>query len=40
LRRVARRAPQLTKSAEVKELHSAVGVALALLGRAEPVLDP
>ena len=39
LRRVARRAPELTRSAQVKELHSAIGVALALLDRAEPVLD-
>jgi hypothetical protein len=40
LRRVARAAGQLKKSAPVKELHSSIGVALALLGRAEPVLDP
>jgi hypothetical protein len=40
LRRVGRDAAQLKKSASVKELHSSIGVALALLGRAEPVLDP
>jgi len=39
LRRVGREAAQLQKSAQVKELHSGIGVALALLGRAEPVLD-
>jgi hypothetical protein len=39
LRRVARVAGQLSASAKVKELHSAIGAALALLGRAEPVLD-
>jgi hypothetical protein len=39
LRRVARAAPQLTASAKVKELHSAIGAALALLGRIEPVID-
>jgi hypothetical protein len=39
LRRVAKDASQLKKSASVKELHSSIGVALALLGRAEPVLD-
>jgi hypothetical protein len=40
LRRIGRDAAELTKSAQVKELHSSIGVALALLGRAEPVLDP
>ena len=40
LQRVARHASKLTKSAQVKELHSSIGTALALLGRAEPVLDP
>ncbi|HEY5173114.1 MAG TPA: hypothetical protein VIK54_15425, partial [Acidimicrobiia bacterium] len=39
LQRIARNASKLTKSAEVKELHSSIGTALALLGRAEPVLD-
>jgi len=39
LRRVARVAGELTASAKVKELHSAIGAALALLGRAEPVID-
>src|SRR5262249_55628823 len=39
LRHVGRDAAQLTKSGQVKELHSSIGVALALLGRAEPVLD-
>ena len=34
-----RAAPGLTASAKVKELHSAMGAALALLGRAEPVID-
>jgi len=40
LRRIGRDASQIKKSASVKELHSSIGVALALLGRAEPVLDP
>jgi hypothetical protein len=40
LRRAGRAASQIKKSASVKELHSSIGVALALLGRAEPVLDP
>jgi hypothetical protein len=40
LRRVGREASNIKKSASVKELHSSIGVALALLGRAEPVLDP
>jgi hypothetical protein len=39
LRRVARVAGQLRASPRVKELHSAIGAALALLGRGEPVLD-
>jgi hypothetical protein len=39
LRRVGREASKIKKSASVKELHSSIGVALALLGRAEPVLD-
>jgi hypothetical protein len=39
LRRVARVADQLRAPPRVKELHSAIGAALALLGRAEPVLD-
>jgi len=40
LRRVGHDAARLSKSGQVKELHSSIGVALALLGRAEPVLDP
>ncbi len=39
LRRVGREASRIKKSASVKELHSSIGVALAPLGRAEPVLD-
>ena len=39
LRQVGREAAKLKKSAPVKELHSSIGVALALLGRAEPVID-
>jgi hypothetical protein len=39
LRRMARRSSQLTRMAAIKELFSAIGVALALLDRAEPVLD-
>ena len=39
LRRVARVAGQLKASPRVKELHSAIGAALALLGRAAPVVD-
>jgi hypothetical protein len=39
LRRVARVSGQLTASGKIKELHSAMGAALALLGRAEPVID-
>ena len=39
LRRVARVAGQLKASPRVKELHSAIGAALALLGRSEPVVD-
>jgi hypothetical protein len=39
LRRVTRVSSELTASAKVKELHSAMGAALVLLGRAEPVID-
>jgi hypothetical protein len=39
LRHVAKRAPALQRTRDVKELFSAIGVALALLDRTEPVLD-
>jgi hypothetical protein len=39
LRRVARKSPKLSKFAEVKEMFSSIGVALALLGQTEPVSD-
>jgi hypothetical protein len=39
LKRIARNSAQLTQIGEVKELFSAIGAALVLLGRAEPVFD-
>ncbi|MGH9026048.1 MAG: hypothetical protein ACRDWD_08025, partial [Acidimicrobiia bacterium] len=39
LKRVAGNSGRLSKSAQVKQLFSAIGVALTLLNRAEPVLD-
>jgi hypothetical protein len=39
LKRLTRRAETITKSAQIKELFSAIGVALALVGQAEPVSD-
>jgi hypothetical protein len=39
LRRIAKSAPDLRKQAQIKELFSAVGVALTLLGAVETAID-